>query len=88
MGRVEASTKGEKGKGAWDSQDLIIEAGMVFELEPNAQRGKHRVNIGGTVVVTESGVKELNALPTHMLWSISAASSSKPRIHSCADGRY
>ena len=67
VGRVEASTKGEKGKGAWDSQDLILEAGMVFELEPNAQRGKHRVNIGGTVVVTESGVEELNQLATNML---------------------
>ncbi len=40
---------------------------MVFELEPNAQRGKHRVNIGGTVVVTESGVEELNHLATNML---------------------
>ncbi len=67
VGRVEASTKGEKGKGAWDSRDLTIEAGMVFELEPNAQRGKHRVNIGGTVVVTETGVEELNQLPTNML---------------------
>ncbi len=67
VGRVEASTKGDKGKGAWDSKDLILEPGMVFELEPNAQRGKHRVNIGGTVVVTESGVEELNHLPTKML---------------------
>ncbi len=67
VGRVEASTKGEKGKGAWDSQDLTIEAGMVFELEPNAQRGKHRVNIGGTVVVTENGCEELNQLATNML---------------------
>jgi Xaa-Pro dipeptidase len=66
VGGVEASTKGEQGKGAWKSQDLTIEAGMVFELEPNAQRGKHRVNIGGTVVVTETGVEELNALSTHM----------------------
>jgi Xaa-Pro dipeptidase len=66
VGRVEASTKGEQGKGAWKSQDLIVEAGMVFELEPNAQRGKHRVNIGGTVVVTESGVEELNHVPTNM----------------------
>ncbi len=46
--------------------DLPIEAGMVFELEPNAHRGDHRVNIGGTVVVTETGVEELNRLPTEM----------------------
>jgi Xaa-Pro dipeptidase len=66
VGRVEASTKGATGKGAWESKDLFIEAGMVFELEPNAQRGNHRVNIGGTVVVTETGVEELNSIATQM----------------------
>jgi Xaa-Pro dipeptidase len=66
VGRVEASPKGATGKGAWESQDLPIEAGMVFELEPNAQRGTHRVNIGGTVVVRKSGAEELNHLPTRM----------------------
>jgi Xaa-Pro aminopeptidase len=45
---------------------LIIKAGMVFELEPNACKGKHRVNIGGTVIVKENGVEELNALATSM----------------------
>ena len=39
---------------------------MVFELEPNAQRGNHRVNIGGTVVATETGVEELNSIATQM----------------------
>jgi Xaa-Pro dipeptidase len=66
VGRVEASTAGDQGKGAWKSTDLSIESGMVFELEPNAHRGNHRVNIGGTVVVTETGVEELNHLPTRM----------------------
>ncbi len=66
VGSVDASKRGDKGKGAWDSQDLKIEAGMVFELEPNAHRGNHRVNIGGTVVVTETGAEELNHLPTRM----------------------
>ena len=66
VGRVEASKAGEQGKGAWKSVDLPIEAGMVFELEPNAHRGNHRVNIGGTVVVTKSGAEELNHLPTRM----------------------
>lgn len=66
VGRVQASMNGVTGKGAWESEDLVIEAGMVFELEPNAQRGNHRVNIGGTVVVTETGVEELNILPTRM----------------------
>ncbi len=66
VGRVEASTKGATGKGAWESQPLYIEAEMVFEFEPNAQRGSHRVNIGGTVVVTDTGVEELNSLATRM----------------------
>jgi Xaa-Pro aminopeptidase len=46
--------------------DLILKKGMVFELEPNACRGRQRVNIGGTVVVTENGEEELNKLPTEM----------------------
>jgi Xaa-Pro aminopeptidase len=47
-------------------EKLVIEAGMVFELEPNACRGKQRVNIGGTVIVSEKGAEELNRLPTEM----------------------
>lgn len=46
--------------------NLVIRHGMVFELEPNACRGKYRVNIGGTVVATEDGTEELNQLPTEM----------------------
>ncbi len=46
--------------------DLRIRAGMVFEFEPNACRGKHRTNIGGTVIVHEDHVEELNVLPTEM----------------------
>ena len=45
---------------------LIIKPGMVFELEPNACKGKHRVNIGGTVIVQENGVEALNTLATSM----------------------
>jgi Xaa-Pro aminopeptidase len=48
-------------------EGFIVEAGMVFELEPNACRGRHRVNIGGAVLVTESGAEELNALPTRLI---------------------
>lgn len=47
--------------------DLVLQPGMVFKLEPNACRGKYRVNIGGTVVVREDGVEELNRLPTEMI---------------------
>lgn len=46
---------------------FVVEAGMVFELEPNACHGRYRVNIGGAVLVTESGVEELNSLPTRLL---------------------
>ena len=46
--------------------DVVIKSGMVFELEPNACSGKHRINIGGTVLITEDGVEELNKLPTEM----------------------
>lgn len=46
--------------------DLVIQAGTVWELEPNACLGKHRINIGGTVVVTEEGAVALNVLPTEM----------------------
>ena len=45
---------------------LVVQTGMVFELEPNACRGKHRTNIGGTVIVHENRVEELNGLPTEM----------------------
>ena len=39
-------------------------AGMVFAFEPNACIGNHRVNIGGTVIVTSTGCEELNHIPT------------------------
>ena len=46
--------------------DLVIQAGMIFEMEPNVCIGKNRVNMGGTVVVTEKGVEEMNQLPMEM----------------------
>lgn len=46
--------------------ETILEPGMVFELEPNACRGSWRINIGGTVIVTENGPEQLNQLPTRM----------------------
>ena len=44
----------------------ILQPGMVFAFEPNACLGTHRVNIGGTVIVTETGCEELNRLPTEV----------------------
>jgi Xaa-Pro aminopeptidase len=48
------------------SGDLVIEPNMVFAIETNASIGRHRVNIGGTVIVKEKGVEELNKLATEM----------------------
>jgi Xaa-Pro aminopeptidase len=42
----------------------VIAPGMVFAFEPNACSGHHRVNIGGTVIVTANGCEELNHIPT------------------------
>jgi Xaa-Pro dipeptidase len=46
--------------------ELKIKPGMVFALEPNACKGKYRVNIGGTVIVKKDGVEELNKLPNEL----------------------
>jgi Xaa-Pro aminopeptidase len=46
--------------------ELVLERGMVLELEPNACIGMQRVNIGGGVLVTEGGCEELNVLATRV----------------------
>ena len=46
--------------------DVTIKPGMVVVLEPNACVGTHRINIGGTCIITETGCLELNKLPTEM----------------------
>lgn len=48
------------------NRQRVIEAGMVFAFEPNACLGDHRVNIGGTVVVTSTGCEALNEIPTRV----------------------
>lgn len=48
------------------NRDRQIEEGMVFAFEPNACLGGHRVNIGGTVVVTADGCEALNTIPTRV----------------------
>jgi Xaa-Pro aminopeptidase len=45
------------------NRQRVIEAGMVFAFEPNACLGEHRVNIGGTVVVTANGCEAFNEIP-------------------------
>ena len=62
-----------KGLGFEDSpmsptaRNLVLKPGMLFEVQPNACRENSRVNIGGTVLITEDGVEELNKLATKML---------------------
>jgi Xaa-Pro aminopeptidase len=46
--------------------DAVLAEGMLFAFEPNACRGRTRVNIGGTVVVGASGPVELNSVPLRM----------------------
>jgi Xaa-Pro aminopeptidase len=46
--------------------DLELRTGMSVEIEPNACLGACRVNIGGAVVVTETGAEALNDLPTRV----------------------
>jgi Xaa-Pro aminopeptidase len=47
-------------------RDAVLKPGMVLAFEPNACIGDHRVNIGGTVLITESGCEELNSIPTRV----------------------
>lgn len=47
-------------------RNVPLQAGMVLALEPNACLGDHRVNIGGTVIVTADGCEELNEIPTRL----------------------
>ncbi len=46
--------------------EIVLQAGMTFQLEPNSSFDRNRVNIGGNVIVTEDGCEELNSLPCEM----------------------
>jgi Xaa-Pro aminopeptidase len=52
------------GMSAVRARQAVLQPGMVFAFEPNACIGRHRVNIGGTVIVTATGCEELNHIPT------------------------
>ncbi len=54
------------GPGGFRNRQTVIKPGMVFAFEPNACIDHHRVNLGGTIIVTESGCEELNAIPTRV----------------------
>ena len=47
--------------------EVVLKPGMLIELEPNPGRGRHRVVVGGTVLVTENGAEELNKICTEMM---------------------
>jgi Xaa-Pro dipeptidase len=51
---------------AEQNRDTVLQAGMTFAFETNCHLGGRRVNIGGTVLVSESGAEELNTLANHM----------------------
>lgn len=55
-----------RGRGGRPQGDLLLKPGMVFEFEPDVCLGRHRVNVGGTVLVTETGPEELNEVGTRM----------------------
>ena len=46
--------------------DVVLQPGMTIQLEPNAAFGRHQVNIGGNVIVTQNGCEELNTVPTNI----------------------
>jgi Xaa-Pro aminopeptidase len=46
--------------------DVVIQAGMVFQFEPNAAFGRDYVDVGGNIIVTETGCEALNVMPTEM----------------------
>lgn len=60
-GRIEGKTSKRK---AVSGGELVLRPGMTFAFEPNACIGTHRVNIGGALLVTETGCEELNIIPT------------------------
>ena len=60
-GRVESQAKPGIRRG-----ELVLQAGMGLELEPNACLNTHRVNIGTGVLVTKTGCEALNELPTRV----------------------
>ena len=49
------------------NRDFELQAGMGFAFQPNCCLGRYRVNVGGTVLVTESGGEELNEICNELL---------------------
>jgi len=47
--------------------DLVLEPGMVFAFEPHCVLDRHRVSLGGTVIVGDDGAIELNPSTARLL---------------------
>ncbi len=48
------------------SGDVVIKAGMTFEVQPSACIGDKRVSVGGTAIVTDSGCRLINKLGSEL----------------------
>lgn len=44
----------------------MLQAEMTVQLEPSACLGRHRINLGGNLIVTENGCEELNTIPCEL----------------------
>jgi Xaa-Pro aminopeptidase len=64
-GTLEGEVEGQVNPGIRRGE-LVLQAGMALELEPNACLNTHRVNIGTGVLVTATGCEALNDLPTRV----------------------
>lgn len=53
-------------EGRTSGGDVVLQAGMVFQFEPNSAFGREYVDVGGNVIVTEAGGDGLNLIPTEL----------------------
>ena len=49
------------------NKEIVLQAGMTFAMEPNCHFGDRRINIGGTVLLTQSGPVEMNTIANHVV---------------------
>ena len=47
--------------------DTVLQSGMLFAFEPTVGKGNHRVHIGATVLLTDTGAEELNTIGTRVI---------------------
>lgn len=55
------------GEGYLCGGDVVMQPGMIFQAEPNAVvGGRSYVDVGGNLIVSETGCEALNEIPTQM----------------------